>query len=364
MAGEIDPIISYYAMPGWAENPDGICLPDAVVKSLLSAMLPVTRSIFEKHTDLARRGMAPDINRHRILIEAPVLPWAESLKILGTAVESQLPEIAARAGAVLANPARWHKVEVEAGDCWARTHHDDPKTPAFSEFGSDGTVSDMVYAAHELGHLVATDYCLELQQFNPRRHMVELQSFLVQHALYDWAMHNDAVPQLRRAAAQHYVAEVTRSIYHCTLSLIALEAHNLDDSGKTEAAVKTLCAQSLLKTLGPRWEDFHNAAWLASNGANQMVHVQNMAWCIHSHSGAALIGAGLYARYRAAKGDQRRKIADALYATGSKNTVMDVLDAAGVKTQEELDRFMSESLWAVAEPLQQLHAQSRVGVRA
>jgi oligoendopeptidase F len=368
MPGSIDPVISYYALPGWAENPQGICMPDAVVKALLGAMLNVSKPVFEKHLDLMRKGLVPDINRHRILIDAPRMPWDESCKLVQMAVEANLPDIAERAKAALNNQARWKRVEVETGDCWGRTHQEDMKAPAWVEFGADGTISDAVYIAHELGHLIAADYCSEKQlpapEFYPRKHMVELQSFMVQHALYDYAMQPERLPLLRNAATQHYIAEVARSIYHCALSLIALEAHNMDEIGKTEAAVKTLCAQSMLKALGPRWDSFHNAQWLAKNGANQMVHIQNMAWSIHSHSGAAIIGAGLYSRYRAAKPEQRQKIMYALYSTCGRNTVMDVLEAAGVATQEALEQFMSESLWATADPLQQLHARGRMGARA
>jgi len=111
--------------------------------------------------------------------------------------------------------------------------------------------------------------------------------------------------------------------------------------------------------LGRNWASFEHARWLAAEGAEQATPVQNMVWGIHGHAGSALIGAGLFARYQIAKPEQRDAIVEALYCSGNKNTILDVLAAAGVTSETELDKFMDDAIWAAADPLQQIYAEER-----
>ena len=365
MTDQFSQACDVYALPGWAEDPKGICVPDVVISALLEALLPAARPVFEKHLELEKKELVPELNRHRILIATPQLSWEQSCKLVAAALEATVLSLGERAHHVVEAKKRWKRVQVEPGDCWGCcVYPEDPsRQKAVIDFGSDGTICDSVYIAHEMGHLLAGDMSQERKllgkEYLPRKSMGELQSFFTQHALYSYLMNEPRASFLKHEALLHFMAEITRSIYICVAGAAALEACRQHEKGARDIAIKKQCAESLEKMLGPSWASFGRAAWLAENGADNIGEIQNMIWELHAHAAAAIIGGGLYSRYAASDPKRREALIEALYCTGRKNTVLDVFAAAGIADRKELDRFMSDSVWAAVEPLQRFHAESR-----
>ena len=358
-------VSNIYAMPGWAESPKGPCLPDAVAKALLDAVLPAVRGVFEKHQALEKAGAVPELSRHRILIPAPRVPWEQCCKLAVSAINAASTELGERAeGAVIAKK-RWKITQAEPGDSWGFTRYpEDPaKEKALIEFGADGTVCDAVYVAHELGHLLSSDLAQEKKipaaEFMPRIHLLELQGYFTQHALYAWLLRDPRGAFLKDEAEQHFIAEVTRSMYNIPIALAAVEAHRQHEKGDKDAVIKKQIAENFQKWLGPAWETFRPAARLAQAGAEDVRALEFAVRNLHSYSAAAIMGAGLYERYVAMPADKREAVIAALYCTGNRNSVSDVLLAAGVD-EKGLGQFMSDSAWAAAEPLQRMHSQNRM----
>lgn len=358
-------VSNIYAMPGWAENPKGNCLPDAVAKALIDAVLPAVRGVFEKHQALEKAGAAPELNRHRILIPAPRVPWEQSCKLAVGAINAASTELGERAEGVVIAKKRWKIVEAEPGDSWGFTRYPEnpAKEKAMIEFGADGTICDAFYVAHELGHLLASDLAQEKRipapEFMPRGHLLELQGYFTQHALYAWLLRDPKGAFLKDEAEQHFIAEVTRSLYNIPVALAAVEAHRQHEKGDKDAVIKKQIADNLQKWLGASWESFAPAARLAQAGAEDVRALEFAVRNLHSYSAAAIMGAGLHERYNAMPPEKRAAVIEALYATGFRNTISDVLLAAGVD-DKGLGQFMSDSAWAAAEPLQRLHSQGRL----
>lgn len=361
MASPLSAVSDAYAFAGWSEDPKGICLPDAVTKSLIAAIMPAARKSFEKHVELDRLEAVPQLNRHRILIPAPQLAWDQSCRLVVDALEKYVPPLGERARYVVDAKKRWKRIQVEPGDAWGRCLYPEDKTreKAMIDFGSDGTICDAVYIAHEMGHLLAGDLSQEKKlvsdDYYPRKSLSEVQSFFSQHALYAHLMRDDRSAFLKDEAHLHFVAEITRSIYNCMLSVAALEACRALEKGVKDTDIRQQCRETLEAKLGPSWEAFGPAASLAARAAEDMLLLKNTLWGIHAHAGGAIIAAGLFERYIAATQMQKDAIFEALYCTGRRNTVAEVLAAAGIETEPQLDAFMSDSVWAATQPLQELY---------
>jgi hypothetical protein len=370
MVRPLSPVSAIYAFPGWAEDSKGICLPDDVVKALVDALLPAARTIFEKHAELDRKEAVPHLSRHRILIPAPQLAWDQSCRLVVDALEKSVPPLGERARYVVDAKKRWKRVQVEPGDAWGRCLYPEDKTreKAIIDFGSDGTICDAVYIAHEMGHLLAGDMSQEKKlvgdDYYPRKSISELQSFFAQHALYAYLMQDPRTSFLKEEAQLHFIAEITRSVYNCVLSIVAIEAFRQSEKGVKEADIRQQSGDTLEKMLGPGWEFYAPAAKLAASGAEDLLLLKNTLWGIHAHAAGAIIAAGLFERYAAAPQPRKDAIFEALYCSGSRNTAIEILAAAGIVTDAELNAFMSDSVWAATHPLQELYRQGRSGAKS
>ncbi|HYD18101.1 MAG TPA: hypothetical protein VEF76_06460 [Patescibacteria group bacterium] len=325
--------------PGSAWNApmtEPMMLPDDVLAAQRAVTEPATGAIFARHVALDRReGVVPPLNRHRLLWPEPRLDWAQSVALVRDAFKLVGGELAAQAAAIIDDETRLHRTETATGDCAAFTTPKGWKGRKQVEitFESDGTISDAVYLAHELGHMLAFDMAEEAGSGGDMmpRHAIELPAFYTQVMFYDYlASHPD--PALRRAGFAHAAGELTRSLYG---QKAAYAAQGLD-----AAATSSVYKARLEEALGPEWMYFR-AAGRAGFGA----------YDLHTYSSAPLIGLGLYH-----VAPRSPELLQALFARGQATDILEIFAASGVTTTEALQEFFRQALARAIAPLAQAAA--------
>ena len=62
---------------------EAMMLPDVVLDALHEALLPIVPKVFGMHCELDQGGdSVPKLNKHRILIQSPVISWQQSCELV------------------------------------------------------------------------------------------------------------------------------------------------------------------------------------------------------------------------------------------------------------------------------------------
>lgn len=336
-----------YAYPQyhWRQDEKGYYFPDFIIDAALSAVKAVVKPTFEMHAELDRSGgVLSPLNRHRILVAKPELTWEQSCELVAGAFEVFDPRLGKRAREVMTDSARWRTERAEPGEARGRCIMEEQGAPVI-EYSHDGTISDPVYVAHELGHFFAADFSLETGKIF-RKHMAEVQAFFMQHVLYDYLTKHEN-EDIRTAATKHYIGEITRNLYNMPAALGALEAEH--HAGKKGGAVPY--SDIMTSWLGKNWEYFESAAKLGKNIDQGGARDRGGIGHLHGHAMASVLAGGLFERAAQTAGAERQKITDTLLGRNGPNNIVDALSSAGVVSEGELEKFCADAALQVIAPL-------------
>lgn len=349
-----------YAYPQypWQQDEKGYYFPDFIVDAVLRVAKKMVMPTFEMHVSMDRHGdILSPLNRHRLLLVKPELSWEQSCHLVGEAFEAFDPRLGNRASEVMLDSARWETQRVipgEAGGCCKLVDQGKNK-PALAviAYRYDGTISDPVYIAHELGHLFAADFSQETGRIF-RKHMAEVQAFFMQHVLYDYLVKHEN-EDIRAAATKHYTGEITRNLYNMPVALGALEVEHHAD--KERGAV--LYSDIMTSWLGENWKYFVTAAELEKSLDQAGERDQRGIRHLHGHAMAAILAAGLLERASQSAGSERQKITDNVLGRDGQRNIVDALASAGVVSEEELEVFCGDAVGRMVAPLTALESAMR-----
>jgi len=342
----------------WQKDDYSIYLPDAVLDALFDAARPRLREAFEKHLD-AQDGLSP-LNRHRLLIPEPQLTLEQSFDLVIRAFDSFDPRLGAKARAVIADPSRWQLEKTETGEAWGKNDDSPPgdgKPRNIIRYFHDGTISDPVYIAHELGHLMANDFAQDAGvdhqhafHLNPS-HLWETQGFFGQHVLYDYLMSGKEGPDLKKAATTHFIGEIAREAYEWP-ALIAYIKYLRKESSDQPPLVNQWLGEragefARLKYLDTLTDDPKTKSFL-----DDVETKRNQYWQMHGgHATAAALATGFF-HIAKDNPELRKKIVDALLIdSGEKRHIVKVFSAAGIETEPDLKKFGALAVSDMMAPL-------------
>lgn len=314
-------------------------LPDAVLEAQRAVVEPRVGEIYSLHVKLDREGgVVPPLNRHRLLCPEPAIDWARSCELVCAAFDWHDAQLANPVRALLNDRSRVVRKETAAGDCAAYTA---PKgwqgrTEAQIMFESDGTVSDPVYLAHELGHLLSMVLAEEAGVADSMmpRHAIEVPAFYCQIMFYGF-LSRSADETLRRAGLAHAAGELTRSLYGQTAAYAA--------QGIEKAGESPLYHARMAERLGSEW------AYFKAVGRGGFA-----AYDLHTYATAPLLALGLYDGKPC-----NAALFDALFTRGARTDILEIFSAVGVTQEEELRSFFSTALDRAAAPLAAIDAAFR-----
>lgn len=339
----------------WGEDHSGFYFPDSVVDPFVEEAEKKTVGVFEIHLNETEKGLSP-LNRHRLLIREPQLSWEESCDLVIAAFERFHPGLGAKAKEVIQNRDRWilDKTEIgeAAGCCHPANCKTNPKPYAVIKYSYDGTINDAVYIAHELGHLIADDYINEagFTYQDGKRHMAEVQAFFTQHVLYDYlASHPDV--ELRQAARNHFVGEITRSLYSLPMGIGALEAENAALSEQSDDIIRASYSTTMRTWLGERWPEYEKAKRLSDHVTDAKKRDDWGICELHQHPMASIIATGLFLQASQTGRQQRERIASSLFGGEGPKNIADVVLDSGIDNKQSLKLLARDSINYIAVPL-------------
>ena len=232
----------------------GTYFPDTVVKAVTSAGVAIAHDMFEAH-----RALESDmpLNGHGKNIPDPPFSIEDSKKLVIDAFRAFDEDLAARAEKIINDKKRCvlrdldslGPKDIRQMQCQPAETEDNPGTFAVVRLDYDGTINDAVYLAHEVGHAIADEMVrnAEFKHDDTKAHMHEIQSHLLQHAMYDHLSKHDD-PAVRQGAEKHFALEMARYLYHLPVGLAAQD-------GQPE--------QVFSDWLGENWRDYDAATEIA-----------------------------------------------------------------------------------------------------
>lgn len=350
-----------YAYPcyPWQDDEKGFYFSDATMDPFIAQAKLVTKDLFELHLakDGKTSGLSP-LNRHRLLIPEPQLLWEESCDMVVEAFEKFDPRLGAKAREVIDNPARWKLNQVSHGDaggfCCPANCESNLNLFAIIEYNYEGTINDAVYIAHELGHLIADDYIHEagFTYKDSKRHMLETQAFFTQHILYDF-LSNHSDSKLRQAGQNHFIGEITRSLYNLPIGIGALEAEKrITDGDRKLSSIKNSYINTVEAYLGSDWKKYKKADRLERHILDSKKR-DNWGICdLHQHSMASIIAAGLFNKTVSLEQESKNQMLDILLGKEGPKSINDIFEEAGVKTKLDIDAVAKNAISYIRRPLE------------
>lgn len=311
-------------------------LPDAVLDAQRAVVEPLVGGIYARHVKLDRHGgVVPPLNRHRLLWPVPAIDWARSCELVCAAFDWHDAQLGERVRSLLSDGTRVVRKETPTGDCAAYTVPKGWQGRAEAQimFESDGTVSDPVYLAHELGHLLSFVLAEEagVTDLMMPRHAIEVPAFYCQVMFYDF-LSRQGDETLRRAGLAHAAGELTRSLYGQTAAYAAQGIEKAGESPVYQARMAEL--------LGADWNYFK----AVGRGAFA-------AYDLHTYATAPLLALGLYDGAACTPA-----LFDAIFLRGAETDILEILSAAGVTQDAELTPFFARALGRAAAPLAAIEA--------
>lgn len=348
-----------YAYPcfSWKEDHGSFYFPDAVIHPFIEQAQNITRRTFETHLEQEQRNgndkAQSPLNRHRLLITDPQIPWEESCALVIAAFTEFDPALGAKAKEVIENNDRWRLSKTEAGEaagcCHPANCETNPTPYAVIEYCHDGTISDAVYIAHEIGHLMADDYINQagFSFEDGQRHMAEVQAFFTQHILYDYlSRHPDA--KTKQAAQKHFAGEITRNLYTLPVALGALAAEKEFMNDAPENELQKAFSTTMQNWLGDDWQEYAKAQRLSDNISDRQKRDDWGICDLHQHPMASLIATGLFLQAKRAAPAQRKAITFSLLGTEGPKNIADIIQESGIHSTESLRDSAEQSLHFIA----------------
>lgn len=260
-----------------------------------------------------------------------------------------------------------------------------PEKFAIIDFQYDGTMTSVIYLAHELGHAIADDYQQRHGGYskNPQ-HMEETQAYLVQ-SIFTAHLQENTNPAIAAAARRHFTDEMAGHVYAYPLAKMAEEAL---EAVKTGAPVHS--AASFQKAFGQNWDSIAIAppgrkeedktltervfdALEAVNTAQQegrapdeksMETLQKAIDRLHDRPTNQLVAVGIAASLQGQKQETKSKVSEMVLGLYGPKSISDVLDEAGVKGPESMQRFMQATIETATTPLLKSAAQPAMQMQA
>jgi hypothetical protein len=336
---------------GWHQNADGswvkskmlpmteaMMLPDVVLDALHDALLPIVPKVFGMHCELDQRGdSVPKLNKHRILIQSPVISWQQSCELVVGAFTSFQPELGAQVRSLINDPSLLRLSQVSAGQaegiCIAPGYEAEGHAPGIV-YEYDLTINDPIYLAHELGHYISDS--LDGALMPPS--LYEIPAMVTQHLMYEYLSRQDD-PGLANAARKHFVGEVTGALYRLS---VAFAGSATDQSSDEERY-----GQAMEGNLGANWRYFVPARDKMF-GARQL----------HEHNSALVLAYGLLEYIQQQPKEPR--VFDEIFARGSKANILEILGQCGIHDKAALVDFFSRAVKGIAAPLEQIYEEQAI----
>ena len=334
-----------YRLPS-TEDSEGYYMPQVVIDSVLSETKPIAKELFENRLRSERLGDAsPSLSRHRVLITEPRVSIDLSKNLVINAFQHFDPALGEKARKVFDDVKRLKLEQVPLGEAGGHNSitgtEDNPNPYAIIHYRYDNTISDAVYLAHELGHLIADDLAVQ-SGMHPKSHMFEIQGFLTQNILYDYLINHQPDGELQEAAREHFNAEITRAIYTLPKALGALHAERVVERNNgnvlPEEAEKTF---SIINHdwLGENWRAFNSANYVSEH----LKDPKERGYCIselHKHSMASIVATSLFDYANQSEPSNKSKILMAVLGEESHEGLITTLEKLGISSEEDLNRFI------------------------
>lgn len=314
-------------------------VPDIILDVQKDAIADSTRKAFAMHVQLDEKGdVLPPLNRHRLLIPEPRLDWVEACEIVVAAFTRFDPALGRRAVDVFADKLRINVTQVGVGDASAYVAPSgwQGRSQAEMTFESDGTINDVIYLGHELGHLLADDMA-RAAGYDPKeretwmpKNTAEIPAYITQMIVYDYLMNGQPDKDLQNAGRQHFVGEVTRSLYELQVGYAHPQGTTLDDAYEARMAA----------ALGPDWKKFEKAAMGRRDSGS-----------LNGHATAAVIAAGLYSSGFKGGG----KLFNEIFSRGHNTDVLKIFSAAGITDLPALQKFFTTAAAGLVQPLEAIY---------
>lgn len=233
------------------------------------------------------------------------------------------------------------------------------------DFEYDRSIHSVIYLAHELGHAIADDYQLASRHTyrdNPK-HMAETQAYLVQ-SIVTAALQTHPDPEIAAAAQHHFTDELAGQIYAYPLAQIAESA--MESLAKGESPRPAVLFQA---GLGEQWQevaekDYHGkklfnaleaAGTALQNGSapekDVMDVLQGAVDRLHDRPTNQLVAVGIAGFLQGQDQETKSKVSEMVLGIYGPKTISDVLDAAGIKGEDGMARFMKATIATATEPL-------------
>lgn len=303
----------------------------------------------------------------------------DSKKLIVDALRSFSPELGDKAAAVFGNPERLNikpadegkgiMMRVRAGgleqkDAMSFAGHKDyamlkeafpidhnEKPYSIIDFQYDRRIHALVYLAHELGHAIADDdqqAARRSYRDNPR-HMEETQAYLVQ-SIVTLALADPRNPDksLAAAAQRHMADELAGQVYAYPLIQAAQEA--MDGIAKGQPVNPAIIFKN---KFGKGWEKVAQEDWAGKKvfeamESGDLKTLGEQADRLNHRPTQQLIAAGIIFALQNRDLETKNLVLEtALGLRGPKN-IGDVLDAAGIKGEDGLKKFMESTVDKVA----------------
>jgi len=335
---------------GWHKKADGswvesnmpmteaMMLPDVVLDALHEALLPIVPKVFGMHCELDQRDdSVPKLNKHRILIQSPVISWQQSCELVVGAFTSFQPELGAQVRSLINDPSLLRLSQISAGQaegiCIAPGYEAEGHAPGIV-YEYDLTINDPIYLAHELGHYISDS--LDGALMPPS--LYEIPAMVTQHLMYEY-LSRQADPGLANAARKHFVGEVTGALYRLS---VAFAGSATDQSSDEERY-----GQAIQENLGTNWRYFVPARDKMF-GARQL----------HKHNSSLVLAYGLLEYIQQQPKEPR--VFDEIFARGSKANILEILGQCGIHDKAALVDFFSQAVKGIAAPLEQIYQEQAI----
>lgn len=325
----------------------GRYFPDSVVEKLAVEARKIAPQVFEAHRAL---GEDMPLNGHGKDIPDPPFSIEESKKLVIDAFRAFDEDLAARAEKIINDPRRCvlrdldslGPKDIRQMQCQPAETEDNPGKFAVVRLDYDGTINDAVYLAHEVGHAIADEMVrkAEFKHDDTKAHMHEIQSHLLQHAMYDHLSKHDD-PAVRQGAEKHFALEMTRYLYHLPVGLAAQDEQP---------------EQVFSDWLGENWRDYDAATEIADKNAaaaqgdkKAQERLDDRKDFMHAHPLGAIMGLALYKHIQQPENAaQKQDVIASLMGKNGPTRITDVLDAAGVDNAAKLDTLAKNTMSGIA----------------
>jgi hypothetical protein len=173
--------------------------------------------------------------------------------------------------------------------------------------------------------------------------VAEVQGFFAQWIAYEHLFGGECM-HLRYAAWRHFVGEIVRTLYMIPVSLAAQRCERgeapVDDGDGFFG-----------EWLGKGWRAWREARDVSAGLRDDCRLRASLLRWLHQHVSGSVLAAGLFGLASEAADAERRRIVDAVFDVGADTTLMDMLAAVGVTSEETLLAFAEMGINRIAAAL-------------